>query len=453
MAAAETSVASAGPRTAVIPPAPGSIEDTGLSAEAIADLAVKTLYVQGARRGATLVDRLALPFHILDEVLLDLQGRHLLEVRGTEGHGRAGYRFALTGAGRERAREAMDTSQYVGPAPVPMDAYTGWVERQAVGTVRIPEETIRAELDHLVLPEGFLDELGPAINSAKSMFLYGHSGNGKTDIAESIARMLSGMIYVPHAVDVEGQIVVVRDPVYHRPVEEREPLPEEGGVRRFPAHDARFVRVSRPVVFAGGELSLAELDLQYDHQAKFYQAPFQMKSNGGVLIIDDLGRQQVRPRDLLNRWIVPLEKKIDYLSLHTGRKFPVPFDCLVVFATNLAPKDLVDEAFLRRIHYKIEVTSPTYEQYANIFRRCCEERGVRYDEEAVRYVFQRWYERLDIVPRSVHPRDIVDHVCDLAKYRNRKASLAEDLLERACRTYFIEETEPDPSMALPGGDA
>jgi len=236
-------------------------------------------------------------------------------------------------------------------------------------------------------------------------------------------------------------------------VEEGEPLPEEGGVRRFPAHDARFVRVSRPVVFAGGELSLAELDLQYDHQAKFYQAPFQMKSNGGVLIIDDLGRQQVRPRDLLNRWIVPLEKKIDYLSLHTGRKFPVPFDCLVVFATNLAPKDLVDEAFLRRIHYKIEVTSPTYEQYANIFRRCCEERGVRYDEEAVRYVFQRWYERLDIAPRSVHPRDIVDHVCDLAKYRNRQASLAEDLLERACRTYFIEETEPDPSMALPGGDA
>lgn len=428
-------------RSEIAPPPPRALEETGLTAEAVADLVLKTLYVQGAVTGRDLVERIRLAFVILDEVLLDLQQRQLVQVRGTRGRGRASYVFDLTSAGRERAREAMDSSQYVGPAPVPLASYVEWVGRQSVQNVHVPRSQISDGFEGLVLEPQFLEEIGPAINSARSMFLYGHSGNGKTAIAEAIARMIGGALYLPYAVDLQGQTILVHDPVYHRPVE-----PEARGSREEddewlaepPEHDPRFERVARPVVFAGGELTLAELDLRYDAHSKFYQAPFQMKANGGVLIIDDLGRQIVSPRDLLNRWIVPLEKRVDYLTLHTGHKFPIPFDCLVVFATNLDPTDLVDEAFLRRIHYKIRVASPARDRFAVIFEQCCATRGIEYDDAAVERIFERWYGRLEIAPRSCHPRDIVDHLCDLAKFLDRAPELTPDLIDRACHSYFLD---------------
>jgi hypothetical protein len=425
-------VKTAGPKAGSRKPQiPESIEETGLLDEAIGDLLIKTLYTKGAHTGQQLSESVCLPFRLLDDLYHDLQHRQFIEVRGTQGHGRGGYVYDLTSQGRDRAREAMVSNQYVGPAPVPIDVYRTWVEAQTIRKVHITVDRIQSGFGHLVLDPEFVEYLGPAINSAKSMFLYGDSGNGKTNMAESIARMLGGDMYVPYAVDIEGQIMITHDPVYHRPKPEA------------PTYDRRFARVARPVVFTGGELTLEQLDLQYDPTAKVYQAPFQVKANGGVLIIDDFGRQQVRPRDLLNRWIVPLEKRIDFMTLHTGHKFPVPFDCLLIFATNLNPLDLVDEAFLRRIHYKIHVPSPDYEQFVQIFRRVCVSRQIPFVAGRVAYVYRQFYEPNGITPRSCHPRDIVDHLCDSARYLGTKPELTVELLDHACKSYFLDMPDED----------
>lgn len=425
-----------------VPPVPETIRDLGISEEAVGDLLLKMLYVQGARTGQQLSDGTCLPFEILDERLNAAQQRRLVEVRGTSGLGRVGYVFDLTGAGRDRGRDALEASQYVGPAPVPLTHYREWVERQTIRDVHVTRDRIRDGFSGLVLEPAMFEMLGPAINSAKSLFLYGDSGNGKTLIAESVAGMLGGSIYVPYAVDVDGQTLVVHDPVYHRPPVDTgntgAPEPSASIWRHTEAeYDRRFARVRRPVVMAGGELTMEQLDLQYDPFTKIYQAPFQMKANGGVLIIDDFGRQRVPPRDLLNRWIVPLEKRIDYLTLHTGGKFPVPFDCLLIISTNLDPAGLVEEAFLRRIHYKINVESPSREQYVEIFRRCCDLRGVSFAGAGVDYVYEQYYQGRGIAPRSCHPRDILDHVCDVARFTETEPMLSDELLERACESYFM----------------
>lgn len=422
-----------------VPPLPRNLRETGLTPEAVIALTLKTLYVQGARTGRELSQSIRLPFHILDSVLLDLQQRQLVEVGGIRGHGRGGYVFSLTSAGRVRAQEEMETSQYVGPAPVPLDEYRYWVERQSVRGATIEPRDIMSELGHLVLSRDILRQLGPAINSGRSMFLYGHAGNGKTEIATSIARMLKGKIYLPYAFEVEGRIIVVHDPLSHQEEAVEESSEDEGVLlSAVPDHDLRYAHVDRPVVFTGGELTLEHLDLRYDTHAKFYRAPIQVKANGGVLVIDDLGRQIVRVDDLLNRWLVPLEKRIDYLTLHTGHSFPVPFDSLIVFSTNLEPSELVDEAFLRRIHYKIHVANPTREEYAEIFRRCCDARSITYEERYVEQIYRGYYEERGIPPRGCHPRDIVLHLCDMARFERRDPTLTADEVEYACRTYFLD---------------
>jgi predicted ATPase with chaperone activity len=422
------------------PPVPKAVEDTGLSAEFLMDLLLRTLYVHGARTGVALTEMLCLPFSLLDDFLLTLQTRRLVELRGTTGHGRSAYVLDLTNQGRNRARETMQTVAYVGPAPVPLAQYRTWCERQSIRKARVTRDTVKQGLGWLVLEPGLLELLGPAVNSAKSVFLHGESGNGKTAIAETMARMVGGAMYLPHAVEVGGEVLILFDPVHHKPVAKTEVEKEDA--RSFlitlSDYDRRYVHVERPVVLVGGELSLEQLDLQYDRRAKVYQAPFQMKANGGILIVDDFGRQRVPPRDLLNRWIVPLERGVDYLTLHTGVKFPVPFECLIVFATNIAPDHLVEEAFLRRIHYKIKVEGPTRAQYEEIFRRCCEERGMAYLPAAPAQIYRNYYERLGIEPRGCHPRDILDHMLDIASYRNQPRKLSSDLIEAACSSYFVE---------------
>ncbi|MFQ5890175.1 MAG: ATP-binding protein [Gemmatimonadota bacterium] len=430
-----------------VPRVPESIADTGLSAGMISDLLIRTLYVQGARTGAQLRRVLGLPFSLLDEELLSLQQRRYVQVRGAGSHGRSTYTFELTAEGRDRAREVMEVNQYVGPAPVPLAEYERWVATQTIRRVRVTKEVIHDGFSHLVFDDQFLDQLGPAINSGKSLFLYGHAGNGKTTIAEAIARMMGGSLYLPYALEIEGQIAVLYDPVYHHPLdgtEEDDDGDDLTFLRDSPKHDMRYALIKRPVVFAGGELTLDQLELQYDAQTKVYQAPAHVKANGGVFIIDDFGRQLVRPRDLLNRWMIPLEKHLDYLAFRSGHKFPVPFDTLIVFATNLNPLELVDEAFLRRIRYKILVESPSYEQYKEIFRRCCQARDILFDPDRVRYIYQQYYERLEIPPRGCHPRDLVDTLCNVAKYLEVEASLTIDLLDRACKSYFLD---------MPGGGA
>lgn len=427
------------------PPVPETVGDTGLTEEFIVDLLLKTLYVQGARTGQQLTAAVRLPFAFVDDRLLSLQQRRMVEVRGTTGPNRGAYVFDLSGEGRERAREALASSQYVGAAPVPLAQYRQWVEKQTIRNVHVTREAVRSGFRNMVLSDAVHDVLGPSINSAKSLFLYGAPGNGKTMIAETISHMLGGDIFVPFAVEIEGQIMVLFDPVYHQRVDGQDPLEEEGEavsgwLKAPPSYDQRYAKVHRPVVLTGGELTLEQLDLQYDTHSKMYQAPFQLKANGGVLILDDFGRQRVPPKDLLNRWIVPLEKRIDFLTLHTGGKFPVPFDCLLIMATNLEPSELVEEAFLRRIHYKIQIEGPQPDQYAEIFARCCTERRIEYDPKAVNHIYHEWYGRRAILPRACHPRDILDHLVDIARFNEGHAVLDADLVDRACRSYFLDDS-------------
>lgn len=433
------------PAAAVAPPrpfAPESIADTGLSPEAIIELLLKTLYVQGARSGQALVESICLPFAIVDELLMRLQQQRLIEVQRTVGAGRGGYVFDLTSMGSERAREAMAAGQYVGPAPVPLEYYRAWVEEQSIRNLHVTRERLRGAFANMVMDQEYIDSFGPAVNSGRSLFIFGDSGNGKTVTAEALARLLGGAFYLPYAVDIGGQIMVVFDPVYHRhasPAAGAAEGPE--WLRDLPDYDRRFARVERPVVLTGGELTLEQLDLQYDRDTKMYQAPFQVKANGGVLILDDFGRQRVPPRDLLNRWILPLEKRMDFLTLHTGAKFPVPFECLLIFATNLDPDDLVEEAFLRRIHYKVRAESPSRQQYEEIFRRCAAARGLAYQPEAVAQVYRDYYDARGIAPRGCHPRDLIDHVCDIARFGEVEPALSSDLIDRACRSYFLDASK------------
>ncbi len=428
------------------PPIPETVKDTGLTPEFITDLLLKTLYVQGARTGQQLMEVVKLPFPFSDDRMLDLQQRRLVEVRGTSGLSRGGYIFDLTGEGRERAREALSSSQYVGPAPVPLHQYREWTMRQSISKARVTRQMVRDGFRKLVLEDAMHEMLGPAINSAKSLFLYGAPGNGKTYISETIAGLLGGHLYIPHALEVDGQILLLYDPVHHIPAPEDEAATTIAGqpewLKTDSPYDRRYIRIARPVVLVGGELTLDQLDLQYDAHTKLYQAPFQLKSNGGVLILDDFGRQRVPPRDLLNRWIVPLEKRIDFLTLHTGGKFPVPFDTLLIFATNLAPSELVEEAFLRRIHYKIHVLDPDLEEFREIFRRCCTERDIAYDEAAIQHIYRNFYQRLGISPRKCHPRDILDHLLDIARFLEVEHRLTPELLDRACQSYFLDEARP-----------
>jgi hypothetical protein len=443
----DAALPNAPPQGVTAPPIPETLAEAGLSAGFVADLLLRSLHVRGPGTGSDLAAFLRLPFVVLDEVLVELQQRRLVEVRGAGREARVNYVFDVTQAGADRARASLTGTHYVGPAPITLEQYRWWVLRQSVHDVHLTREAIRTGFSGLVLDPTFLDRLGPAINSARSLFLHGAAGNGKTLIAETLAGMLGGAIYVPYAVLVEGQVVLVYDPLDHRPPDGGVPdSPEQaptGALWRddVPRFDARFVQVRRPAVITGGELTFEQLELRYDPVGRIYQAPVQVKANGGVLILDDFGRQRVEPRALLNRWMIPLEQRRDFLALHTGTKFPMPFDCLLVFATNLDPSDLVEDAFLRRIRYKIEVTGPTREQYAEMLRRSCAERDIAFDPAAVDYLYARYYDARGIEPRACHPRDVADHICDVARYYGRPRELSEAMLERACESYFMMEAE------------
>jgi predicted ATPase with chaperone activity len=421
-----------------VPPEPDSVEDTGLALGFLTDLALKILYFRGYVTGAEIAEEMCLPFPGVVERLLDFLKRdQMCEIKGAGGFGRSSYEYTITGRGITRAREVLDRGQYVGPAPVPLSDYSTGIRRQPMLTSSIHEHHLREALDHLVVEPEMMDMVGPAVNSRRSLFLYGAPGNGKTAIAESLGNMvLGGDMYVPFAVEVGGMVIKVFDDLNHRLVPE-EPQEANGRPGR-PRHDRRWVRIRRPVIMTGGELTLETLDLVWDDAAKYYEAPFQMKANGGMFIIDDFGRQLVRPRDLLNRWVVPLEKRFDYLTLHTGLKIEVPFEVLIVFATNLEPRDLVDEAFLRRIRHKILVDDPSFDNYRDIMVRVCADRNVPFSEEGLRYLLQEYYIKPDAPMRACHPRDLVDEIIDIARYRRVEPELTKDLIDRACKSYFVE---------------
>jgi hypothetical protein len=421
----------------VSPPQPRTIADTGLSADAIEQLLMKTLYGSEAT-GLAVADRMRLPFSLLEGVIERVRAERQIEVKGATGSGSASYRYALSDLGRERARQYLDVCQYIGPAPVPLDAYVAEMQALAAARGYIDQERLREGFRHLVVGDHVLEQLGPAVNAGKAVFLYGSPGNGKSVIADGMGRAIGGHMFMPHAIAVDGQIIAMYDPINHEALDADE---DPTSVITSAPRDRRWVRIRRPVVTVGGELTLEMLDLNFNPLAKFYEAPLQLKANGGVFLVDDFGRQRIRPEDLLNRWIVPLESRVDYLTLHTGKKFQVPFDVLIVFATNLDPKALADEAFLRRIPYKIPIVDPSLEEFSKIFELNCVRRNLKFHQVMVAYLQRRHYGPARRPMRACHPRDILDQVTALCRYRGIQPSITRELLDRACESYFVDEPQ------------
>jgi len=438
VALAESRVA---PKTVTPPSQPATIEDTGLHPDSLAQLLLKTL-VAGEASGTQLSERLRVPYSVLEALIQHARIEKLLEVKGTSGAGSAGYRYILTDLGRDRAGQFLDMCRYVGPAPVPLAQYNAYVRAAMEARPYLDRQLLSAGFEHLIVSNSMLDLLGPAVNSGKALFLYGAPGNGKTVYAEGIGKAFGGEMHMPCAIDVDGQVITMYDPVSHQRMGDSA---GSSSVISSAVNDRRWETIRRPVVVVGGELTLEMLDLTFNPISKFYEAPIQLKANGGVFVVDDFGRQRIPPRDLLNRWIVPLESRVDFLTLHTGRKFEVPFNVLIVFATNLKPQSLADEAFLRRIPYKILDKNPTMDEFCRIFELNCKRRGLTFDPVMVEYLDRKYYKPRKLQMRACHPRDLISQVVDMCRYTNREPVITRELLDAACGSYFIEETESQGS--------
>ncbi len=434
-AVADESVSVASSDSSVAPAAPTSLAQTGLSPDNVLGLLLKTLYT-GELSGMELSDKVKIAYAILEPILENARVEQLVEVRSATGAGTAGYRYALTERGRERANQFFETNGYIGAAPVPLDQYVKYVNELGKHNTLIDRECVASGFTDLIVADDMLDQLGPAVSARRAMFLYGPPGNGKSAMSAGIGRALGGAIYMPYALDIDGQVIMLFDPVNHvlQPVDEGSTL-----MRTETATDPRWARIRRPVITVGGELTMEQLDLNFNRLAKFYEAPVQLKANCGVLLVDDFGRQRVPASELLNRWIVPLESRIDFLALHTGRKFEVPFDVLVIFATNLEPRKLADEAFLRRIPYKVHATNPSLEQFAAIFEMVCKKHGAPFDQKVVDHLCREYYEGRGLEMRACHPRDLIEHIVNLCRYRKKPVEVTPVLLDEACRTYFLDE--------------
>ena len=437
LAGAQPTTASGSPSVAIkpgekfFPRRPTTVEETGLSRVFLSEHVVRTVYFAGEITGTGVAEAVGLPFPgVLDGQIEALRRENVLDVKGQRGIGEGGYVLALTDKGATRAHEALAKVQYRGPAPVPLDTYIGAIRAQTNRNVVVTEDNIRDAFSDLLIRDSILDEVGPAVNSGSSMFLFGYPGNGKTSIAERITRLMGDSIYIPFAVETDGAIIKLFDTVLHEPVDA-----PEGGARV--GMDRRWVEIRRPTVVVGGELTMAGLDLLYNEIGGYYEAPLQMKANGGMFLIDDFGRQLVRPTDLLNRWIVPLEKRIDFLTLITGKKLSIPFEELIVFSTNLDPTELVDDAFLRRIKFKINVLDPDADQFKAIFQMMARSRNVEFDETGFNYLLEQHYRPTGRPLRMCQPRDILDQLIAIAKYKMREPKMTPELLDMAAGTYFV----------------
>src|SRR5215213_823657 len=406
------------------PPTPEELDETGVSQGFLRDLALKHVASLANPTTATVAEKLRLPLALTDELLYQLYREKLIEIRLQSALGQT--RYAMLDHGWELVTRLQNHCGYDGPAPVTLNDYSYMVKLQATPSKPSSMAAVRLAFRDLVLPDSLLTTLGCVINSRSSLFLTGLPGTGKTAVAERMNAVLSGTLWIPYAIEIDGQIIRIYDAHSHHAVSEPD-VPHE--------YDRRWLRIERPMIVVGGELTLENTDLVWSEYSRFYEAPFQMKSNGGTLIVDELGRQRVSSRDLLNRWIMPLEKRIDFLTLHSGKKIEVPFEQLVVFSTNLNEKDLVDEAFLRRMGYRARVEPPTAAAFSEIFKRTARVRGVAIDDDCLNHVLKRYADE-NRVMKGCEPRDLLNKVNDICLFEGRALKLTPELVDLAWGNYF-----------------
>ena len=412
-------------RVAIPDHRPRSIAEVGVRESVLEDLALKSLYTSGPFSVLDLGEHMRLNFDVASDLFSRLRGKLLCEVTGMTGN--IPY-IAITSQGRSRAVELLSHSQYAGPAPVSLSSYVEQVRKQSVKNVEVHPPDVERAFAHMVLDAKMLAQFGTALNSGSAVFLYGPPGTGKTAIAETLSRVLAeDAIWIPYAIEVDSQIITVYDPAIHKRIWEAE----------HDNRDLRWVRCHRPTVLVGGELTAEMLDLQFNPITKFYTGPMQMKANNGVLIIDDLGRQRIRPDELLNRWVVPLDRRIEFLSLAGGRKIEIPFEMLVVFASNLDPSELMDPAFLRRIQTKINVGAVTDDQFCEIFRRVARDQDIEVELGLVRELITVIRGSLNLELRGCHPRDLINQICWSARYEGVNPKIDRVTLMRAVEAYFL----------------
>jgi len=410
------------------------IGDSGIHEQFLCDLALKHIAMLPEPSTTNVADRLHLPRVLTEELLYHLYREKLIEMRLQSAVGSTLY--AMLDHGWDRVARLNSQSGYIGPAPVSLEDYSLMMRLQAIPTQPANIESVKKAFQDLVLPDSLLQTLGCVINSRSSLFLTGLPGTGKTAVSERMNSALTGSIWIPYAIEVDAQVIRVFDSHTHRPVERTGSVIE---------HDRRWIEIERPMVMVGGELLLENTDLQWSETARFYEAPFQMKSNGGTLVIDDFGRQRVQPQELLNRWILPLERRVDFLSLHSGKKIEVPFEQLVIFSTNLDEHDLVDEAFLRRMGYRARIDPPTSAAFIEIFKRTAAARGVAFDEQCVAHILHKYSAERRIM-KGCEPRDLLNKVRDICTFEGMSLKLSTELVDLAWGNYFGTShgfTEPE----------
>jgi predicted ATPase with chaperone activity len=409
---------------------PNSVEDLDIPQNLLIDIILRLLYTEGNVDFRRMSQVMRIP-NALEQLLDWLRKEHLIEVsQSSASYGPLNYIYKLTGSGEDRARESMNRCQYVGPVPVPVHRYNEAIVLQTTGSRLIKPAQVKNALRDLVLPDNFHRKIGPAINSAASLFLYGPPGNGKTTISLLISRLISGTdpIWIPYALTAGGQIIQIYDRLFHQEIERDTKSPLDG----------RWGLFKRPSVVVGGEMKIESLDLRFDTLANFYEAPLQLKANGGVFLIDDFGRQQASPIEMLNRWIMPLENGVDFLRLRTGQTLVIPFCALLIFCTNLDPFNLADEAFFRRIQMKVGVFNPDEHNFKQIFQRVCQQLGIHFEESSFSHLIDKWYRNDKREFQAVHPRDMLTIVRALCNYEDREIRLTQDLIDESCEIYFVK---------------
>lgn len=414
---------------AYLPLEPMSLEETGVSPVIIENLVLKLLLQVGSCSGRDIANRICLPYAILEDLLLSLRSRQILVHKGSATLG--DYFFALTEQGVKRAREVYQACAYVGPVPVPLDEYILSVDAQTIRAETAKRQQLEEAFSDISVEPEMLELLGPAVNSGAGLFLYGTPGNGKTTIAKRITKCFGQSIWVPHAFIEDGQIVKHYDASFHEAIENN-----EVSILKTANCDKRWIKIRRPTVIVGGELTMDSLEIRHDDKTNVSEASLQLKSNCGCLLIDDFGRQRVEPTELLNRWIVPLENRHDFLTLATGKKIQVPFEQLIIFSTNLEPQDLADDAFLRRIPYKIEVGDPSLDEFRKLFEVFCRSFGCEYRPEAVDYLVQTHYRPHNRPLRRCQPRDLLSQISNYCAYNESPMQLQPELLDRVVKSYF-----------------